>query len=113
MEILIALACCFVFYLMFRPKYINTEYKTVGVKIVDADYSDSHITPIMIGKTPSIQHHHEEYAITVEYDDVEYVFGDEDAYEKYHDRIGEQVIGTLRIRTYKNGRIKHDIIELS
>ena len=46
------------------------------------------------------------YKITVKYNNKEYVLEGKSIYNKYHNRIGDTVIGTLEIRTYKHGGIE-------
>lgn len=63
-------------------------------------------------KTTTLVTHPAEYRITVEYDGIEYVISGRDVYDKYSDKVGEYTNGTLETKTYDNGIIDYDIIEL-
>lgn len=52
------------------------------------------------------------YKITVEYNGVEYSISGSDTYNKYSDKIGEYVNGTLETKKYDDGTIRYDIISL-
>lgn len=49
----------------------------------------------------------------VEYNGAEYTISGRGTYEKYGGRVGELVIGHLRVREYDDGTIKYDIIGLN
>lgn len=91
---------------------INTEYKTVDVKIVDSYHKGAWSQPIISGKAITFIHHPAKYTIDVEYNDVKYSIHGSDTYYTYKDKVGEIVPGTLRIRTYDDGSTKYDITAL-
>ena len=93
-------------------KCINTEYESVEVSIVDEYYRKMWFQPVFTGKTSALITHPAQYNITVEYDGSEYTFDDSDTYDKYKDKVGQTVIGTLEIRTYDDGTQKYNIISL-
>lgn len=105
-----------IFFIYKGIKYIQPEreYKEVEVSVVDKYYKAEHTSVIynaaakalMTVKEPAI------YKITVKYDNKEYVLEGKSIYNKYHNRIGDTVIGTLEIRTYKHGGIEYNIVDL-
>ena len=93
-------------------KLVSTEYKNVEVNIVDEYHRGMYITPVFNGKTTTMITHPAVYRITVEYNGVEYTISGSDTYNKYKEKVGQTVVGTLRIRTYDDGTVKYDITEL-
>jgi lipoprotein len=93
-------------------KCISTETTTVQVKITDEYHRSMYVIPVYNGKTTTLVTHPAEYRITVEYDGIEYVISGRDVYDKYSDKVGEYTNGTLETKTYDNGIIDYDIIEL-
>lgn len=95
-------------------KLVSTEYENVEVKITDVYYKPSYTTTTynVALKMPMVQAHPAVYRITIEYNGIEYTLSDSDTYNKYKDKVGQMVAGTLRIRTYDDGTVKHDITEL-
>lgn len=93
-------------------KCIDKKEESVKVKIVNEYYKpeEQRITT-MSGKI-RIYTSHAVYAITVDYDGIEYSLTDEDTYRKYHGRIGETVQATLCTKTYDNDEVKRYIIRL-
>ena len=93
-------------------KCISTETTTVQVKITDEYHRSMYVIPVYNGKTTTLVTHPAEYRITVEYDGIEYVISGRDVYDKYSDKVGEYTNGPLETKTYDNGIIDYDIIEL-
>lgn len=93
-------------------KCISTETTTVQVKITDEYHRSMYVIPVYNEKTTTLVTHPAEYRITVEYDGIEYVISGRDVYDKYSDKVGEYTNGTLETKTYDNGMIEYDIIDL-
>jgi hypothetical protein len=91
---------------------INTEHKTVNVRIVDAYHRSAWAQPMMAGKVMTMITHPAVYRIDVEYEGVEYSVSGSDTYNAYKDLVGETVPAILEIRTYDDGTVKYDIISL-
>lgn len=85
---------------------ISTETSTVQVKITDEYYRGARYNPATKMMQPS------KHIITVEYDDVEYEFYGSDVYDKYYDKVGEYINGTLETRKYNDGTVRYNIIDL-
>lgn len=105
----VVLSVCF---LCACAKCIDTKTSIVDVTIVDEYYRGMWVQPFFNGKTTTMITHPSIYKITVEYSGVEYVLSGSETYNKYKNRIGEVVKGTLETKTYDDGSIKHDIISL-
>ena len=84
------------------------------VKVTDeyhrTAYTTMHYSPAT--KTMLPQSHPAVYRITVEYDGVEYDISGSDTYNKYSDKIGEYVNGTLETKKYDNRTVKYKVIGL-
>ena len=93
-------------------KCISTETSIVQVKVVDKYYRVEHRTPVYNGKTIMWVNSPAVYSITVEYEDNQYTVSGGATYNKYSNRIGEYVNGTLQIRKYDNGSVKCKIVGL-
>jgi len=93
-------------------KCISTEYTVVEVKVVDKYHRASYVTPVFTGKVMSMISHPAVNKITVEYDGIKYNLNGIEVYEKYNDKVGQIVNGTLRTRNYDDGTTKHDITSL-
>lgn len=102
----------FTFSLVGCAKCINTEQKIVEVKVVDEYHRGSYVTPILAGKVVVMQTNPEVNRITVEYNGIEYSISGRETYEKYSNKIGEYVNGTLEVRTYADGTMRYDILSL-
>ena len=89
-------------------KCINVEYENVEVVIVDEDYTPMWLQPVKYGLIT----HPARYEITVEYNGAKYTLDDEDTYEKYKNKIGQTVNGTMEVKTYDDGIVKCDIWSL-
>lgn len=103
---------CLMFSLVGCAKCISTEYENVEVNIVDEYHRGMYITPISTGKVTTMITHPAVYRITVEYGGIEYTISGSDTYNRYKDKVGEVVVGTLEIRTYDDGTVKYDITSL-
>lgn len=108
----ISLLFILIFMLSGCAKCISTETTTVQVKITDEYHRSMYVIPVYNGKTTTMVTHPAEYRITVEYDGSEYVISGRDVYDKYSDKVGEYTNGTLETKTYDNGMIKYNIIDL-
>lgn len=108
----VLLVLCMMFTLTGCAKCISTEHENVEVNVVGEYYRGSYTTPMKVGKTTTMLNHPAVYQITVEYDDVEYTISGSDTYEKYKDKVGQTTMGTLEIRKYDDGSIRHDIVSL-
>ena len=95
-------------------KLVSTEYENVEVKITDVYHEPSYTTTIYNPalKMPMEQSYPAIYEVTIEYNGIEYTFSDSDTYNKYKDKIGQTVVGTLEVRTYDDGTVRYDIIKL-
>lgn len=93
-------------------KCISTDYENVEVAIVDKYHRAMWLQPVRAGKTTTYITHPATWYITVEYDGVKYTVHGSETYNKYKDKIGQTATGTLEIKTYDNGNITYDIIEL-
>ena len=102
----------FAFTLTGCKKCISTETSTAQVKITDKYYRGVYTTPIFNGKTTTIITHPAVYEITVEYNGVKYSISGQKAYNKYCNRVGEYVSGTLETKKYNNGTERYKITEL-
>lgn len=103
---------CLVFLLVGCAKVVNTEYESVEVNIVDIHHRAMWLQPMKAGKVTTFITHPAVYEITVEYNNVEYTIDDQDAYNRYKDKLGQSTIGTLEIRTYDDGTVRYNITEL-
>lgn len=102
----------FMFMLTGCAKYISTETSTVRVKVVDEYYRATYMTPIFNSETTTTIIYPEVYRITVEYDGRKYNIFDSSTYNKYSDRIGEYVNGTLETKKYDDGTVRYNIVDL-
>lgn len=93
-------------------KCISTETSTVQVKIVDKYYSSAYTTPVYNGKSWTMVTHSANYRITVEYNGLKYNIHNYSTYKKYSNRIGDSVNAILQTKTYDDGSVKYEIIEL-
>ena len=93
-------------------KLISTETENVDVMVIDSYHRVAWLQPIMVGKVTSYITHPAIYEIEVEYNDTEYIISGSDTYYEFKDKIGQTVNGVLEIRTYDDGSIKYDVIEL-
>ena len=84
----------------------------MDVIIVDAYHRGSYTTPMRIGNVTSVRVHPAVHRVSVKYNGVVYTINGRDTYNRYKDREGETVKGTLEIRTYDDGTVSYDIIEL-
>lgn len=91
---------------------VNTEYENVEVKIVDEYHRAMWMQPIRTGNVTTFITHPARYEIIVEYKSVEYTIDDNDTYDRYKDKVGQTATGILEIRTYKNGAVKQEVVEL-
>lgn len=91
---------------------IDTKRETVEVVITDAYYEDEWTQFIPSGKALIPIVHSARYIITVKHNGVEYDIDDSDVYEGYKYRIGDTVEAVLETRTYDDGRVTYDILEL-
>ena len=111
-KILIVFLVITIIFLSGCAKLIDTKYEDVEIKIVDSYHRSAYSLPMKVGKVMTIQHHPAIYHITVEYNDIEYTISGSSTYHTYKDKIGQTAIGVLEIKTYDDGSIKYDIIEL-
>ena len=101
-----------VFILTGCTKVINTEYKNVDVTVVDKYHRSAWVQPVFNGKTTHLITHPAKYRIIVEYENTEYRINGSDVYNRYKDKVGQQAIGICKVRTYDNGTVKYDVIDL-
>lgn len=101
-----------IFVLTGCAKCISTETSTVQVKITDEYYRAKHVRPFFNGKTTIVITHPAVYRITAEYNGVEYDILGSDTYNKYSDKVGEYVNGTLQTMKYDDGTVTYRIVEL-
>lgn len=93
---------------------ISTETSTVNVKVIEQYHKDDDILYCynVLLKRTMVLHDTAINKITVEYDGVQYSFDDQATYNKYFDKVGKCVKGTLETRKYDDGTIKQRIISL-
>lgn len=103
---------CLMFLFVGCAKCVSTEYENVEVTIVDEYHRGTYVTPMRIGKVTTMQTHPAVYRITVEYNSIEYTISGSATYNKYKDKVGQSVIGTLEIRTFDDGSVRYNITEL-
>ena len=103
-----------VFALTGCAKCISVETSTVQVKVTNeyhrAAYTTMYYSPAT--KTMLPQSHPAVYRITVEYNGVEYDISGSDTYNKYFDKVGEYVNGTLQTKKYDDRTVRYDIVGL-
>lgn len=110
--LMIMVVAFFIISLTGCAKCISTETSTVQVKVTDEYHRAMYTTPIFTGKTTIITTHPAVYRITVEYNGVEYDISGSDTYDKYSNRVGEYVNGTLETKKYDDGTVRYNIISL-
>lgn len=93
-------------------KVVSVTKEDVLVNIVDEHYKHMYMQPIHTGKVTTFITHPAQYKITVEYSGKQFVIDDKDTYDKYKDRVGEVITGTLETTTYDNGKKWYDIVSL-
>ena len=106
--LLAALLCC----LVGCAECISTEYENVEVVVVDEYYRGAWLQPVMINGKTTFIHHPAVYQITVEYNGAKHTVSGSNTYNKYKDKIGQTVIGTVEIKTYDDGTVKYNIVSL-
>lgn len=89
-------------------KVIKTEQQDVKVKVVNV-YHSSHRF-YMVGKVPIT--HSAKYEVTVKYEEKTYTFDNDYLYEKYKDKVGENIDAILTIYTYDDGKIEERITKI-
>lgn len=110
--VILLIATMSIFALCGCAKCISTEYENVEVNIVGEYHRGMYVTPLIVGKLITTQTHPAVYQINVEYNGIEYTINGSDTYNKYKDKVGNTVIGTLEIRTYDDGSVRYDIVSL-
>ena len=108
----IIITFCILISLTGCTKVINVKYQDVEVKVVDEYYRGMFVQPLHVGKVTTMIAHPAEYRITVEYEGIQYKFIDKETHDKYKDKLGQNVTGTLEILSYDDGSIRHDIVNL-
>ena len=103
---------CLMILLVGCAECIDTKYENVEVNIVNKHYRAMWMQPIRSGKVTTFITHPARYEIIIEYKGTEYTIDDSDTYDKYKDKVGKTVIGTLETRTYDDGTVKYDITQL-
>lgn len=93
-------------------KCVNTETSTVKVRVVDKYHRPMYMQPVRCGKVTSIITHPAVYRIRVTYKGVKYSLSGSDVYNKYFDKVGEYVKGTLVSKYYDDGSIKCAVVSL-
>ena len=101
----------FTFILTGCAALVSTETSTVSVQIVEVS-GEEYQSPSMKAAflMPPITGPQDR--IVVKYEDLLYVFQDEDTCKKYSDKLGEYVNGILETKKYIDGTIKSKIIVL-
>ena len=114
MKKLISIICLILILLNFTScaELISTDYEDVEVLVVDKYHRGVWLQPIRVNKTTTYITHPATWSIMVEYEGVEYTISGRDVYDKYEDKIGQTTTGTLEIKTYDDGTVKYDIVEL-
>lgn len=91
---------------------ISIKTDEVEVVIVDTYYDDEDIVPMICGDMTIMQTYPAVYEVTVMYEDVTYTFKGEDFYNKYKDKVGASTTGILETKTYSDGSVLHNLINL-
>lgn len=91
-------------------KMVSEEYLDVTVTVVDSHYSSEWMQMIPIGDAYTFITYDAEYYIYVTYEGQKYSINNEDTYNKYKDKIGEDVKAILAVEKYENSTIKNRII---
>lgn len=90
----------------------STKNITDTVQIVDSDEYITGGTIVLVGKTlvctPRIMHH----IITIKYKNKEYDIDDNDTYEQFKNKKGQNAKAMIKKITYKNQKVKYEIKEL-
>lgn len=87
----------------------TVEHKIDSVKVVDTYYKPAYVQLVWTGKYMSTISHPALYGIVVSYNGEEITVIDMDAYYEYKDRIGEEVLTSIDVKTRKNGKVKYSI----
>ena len=74
---------------------VSKEETVVDVKIIDTYKRASYTTPLKVGKVTSIITHPAVYKVYVDYDGTKFTLTGKDVYEKYENKVGQTVKGTL------------------
>ena len=90
-------------------KLISTDYATVEATIVDEYHRSGYSAPMRVGKVMTLRHIPAVHYITVEYNGIQYNLHGRDVWNQYKDLIGYTVPATMKIDTYDDGTVKHDI----
>lgn len=114
--ILISLFLLYLIYIAimeaFAPGCIEEYEKEIPVKIESVEYEPAHTTYTYNGKSVTPLQHSERYEVHVSFDDSSDIFYNEKLYRKYKDNIGAWTTGTLRIRKFKNGKTRTELISI-
>lgn len=82
------------------------------VLVVDSYEKSSGGVMTLVGKTPMYTPRTTHYITVVEYKGKEYKIDDNDTYEQFKDKKGQNVKATIKKVTYKDKKIKYEVNEL-
>lgn len=89
---------------------VNVEDKPVTVTITDTYHRSAWMQPIHAGKVTTFITHPAQYNVVVEYENETYTLDNQELYDQYKDKIGEQAPAILRITLYDDDTYDKDII---
>ena len=89
---------------------ISEERLDIAVTVTDSHYSGAWTSIIPVGDIYVTTYYDAEYYIYLTYEGKEYSINDEDTYNKYKDKVGEDVKATLVVEKYDNTTTKSKII---
>ena len=93
-------------------KCINTEYKEINVVITDTYHKPHTIIPVRVGKVTTFTNSPEIHKVYVSSEFGEFSVSGRDTYHLFRDKVGQEAVGTLEIKTYDNGKAKYRITEI-
>ena len=82
------------------------------VQVVDSYEKSNGGIMTLVGKTPMYTPRTTHYITVVKYKDKEYDIDDNDTYEQFKNKKGQNVKATIKKITYKDKKIKYEINEL-
>lgn len=94
----------------FKP--IQVEHKQIDVLIIDSYIEKEWHQPIVSGKIITTIYHPPRYIITVQNNNKKYSLNDKYTYNNFKDKVGDTVLGTFKIKKYKGGKVKYELISL-
>ena len=106
----IILLCLIIFIISLTgcAKVIKTEEQDVKVKVINVNHTPHRF--YMVGKVPIT--HPAKYEVTVKYEDKTYTFDNDYLYEKYKDKVGENIDAILTTYIYDDEKVEERITKI-